>query len=76
LLARNERKQRPIGAPDQEKTDRAHHRGLEMPIVPGVANSGHDGVADAFGRQAPMTLRRTPPPQSTHHTKIADGVEP
>src|SRR6516165_8062516 len=48
-----------------------------MPIVPSVANPGHNGIADTFRRQTSTgPLRRTPPPQSTHHSKIADGVEP
>jgi hypothetical protein len=46
-----------------------------MPVVPGVANPGHDRIADALGRQTLTAgLRETPPPQRTHHAQIADGV--
>src|SRR5262249_2391830 len=48
-----------------------------MGIVPGVANPGHHGIANAFGWQAPTrTLRRMPPPQSAEHAKITDGIDP
>jgi hypothetical protein len=48
-----------------------------MPVVPGIAKPGYDGIADAFGGQTPAAgLRGMPPPQSTHHAQIADGVEP
>lgn len=77
LLTRNERKQCPIGASDEEKTNGTYHRSPQAPVMPGVANPGHDRIADAFGGQTlTARLRGTPPPQRTHHSQIAGGVEP
>ena len=51
LLARDQRQQRPIGAGEQEKSGRPHHRRAQMRIMSGIAKAGRDGLAEPLRRQ-------------------------
>src|SRR5262249_21781032 len=77
LLARNERKQSPIGGGEQKKGRASDHRGLQVRIVFGMPKTGANGAAELLDRQvAPPPLRWTPAEQHPDHAQIAYGVEP
>jgi hypothetical protein len=77
LLARNERKQGPIGGGEQKKRRAPDHRGLQVRIVLGMPKAGANGAAELLDRQVPPpALRWTPAKQHPDHAEIAHGVDP
>jgi hypothetical protein len=77
LLARNERKQGPIGGREQQKGRTPDDRGLQMRIVLGMPKPGANGATELLDRQVPPPpLRWTPAKQHSHHAEIAHRIDP
>ena len=77
LIARDQRKQCPIGAGEYEKIHRARQCGAQMPIVPCIAEASDERVAEPLGWKNRASLsRRTPPAQCPDHSNVTDSVEP
>src|SRR6202007_2973734 len=77
LIARDERKQSPIRAREEEERDRSHQSCAQVGIVSRMPEADHEGTRQTFRWKA-GALRgwRPPPEQGSYDAKIAQCVDP
>src|ERR1700758_3064627 len=67
LIARDERKQSPIRAREEEERDRSYERCAQIGIVYRMPEANHDGTRQTFRRKAGRLRRwRLPPEQGSY----------
>ena len=76
LRAREQRQQRPVGAREQEKADRARQRRTQCAVVARITYPGADRAAETLGRQpTSLSRRRSPGEHDGDDTGVAPCID-